>query len=473
MSSRGSANLLHPDRLFPVESKTRDLARELYQSVANLPILSPHGHTDQDWFAFDTPFADPVSLLLTPDHYVLRMLYSQGIPLTEFGVFPAGETPREFDPRRAWRRFAENYHLFRGTPTDIWMKHVFHEVFGIDQSLNGESSDLYFDQMNDRLRSDAYKPRALFDRFKIEVLATTDAATDTLDSHQKIRTGWGRRVIPTYRPDAAVDPEHELFFESVRTLGELTGENTATYTGYLKAHRTRRDFFKKMGATATDHGHPTPMTADLSSADAEKLFAKLLKNDFTAVDAELFRAHMLLKMAEMSIDDGLVMQLHPGSFRNHNPWLMKTFGRDKGADIPIAVEYTRPLKALLDKFGNDTRLGLILYTLDETTYSRELAPLAGHYPALRLGAPWWFHDSPEGMIRFRRGVTETAGFYNTAGFVDDTRAFFSIPARHDVSRRIDARFLSELVNEHRMTEADAFETIKDLSSTLARKAYRL
>jgi glucuronate isomerase len=465
--------LLHPDRLFPVDPRSRDLARSLYESVRALPILSPHGHTDQEWFAHDAPFSDPVALLITPDHYVLRMLYSQGFKLEEFGVFPSGTRPPGFDPRKAWRHFSENYRLFRGTPTDLWMSHVFHEVFGIEKALAKENADFFFDTMNDKLKSPAFRPRALFDRFKIEVLATTDAATDDLESHAKIRSDWNRRVIPTYRPDSAVDPEHESFFESLTLLGKLTGENVTTFNGYLNAHRARRQFFKKAGATATDHGHPSPLTLDLDSPSAEKLFQKVIRREANAQDAEAFRAHMLLKMAEMSVDDGLVMQLHPGSYRNHNPSLMKTFGRDKGADIPIAVEFTRSLKPLLDRLGNDSRLRLILYTLDETTYARELAPLAGHYPALRLGAPWWFHDSAEGMIRYRKSVTETAGFYNTAGFVDDTRAFFSIPARHDVARRMDARFLSELVNEHRMRETDAFELIKDLSSTLVREAYRL
>ncbi|MES2856042.1 MAG: glucuronate isomerase [Bdellovibrionota bacterium] len=473
MASLAKDTLLHPDRLFPIDGKTRDFARELYRTVCDLPILSPHGHTDQEWFSQNASFTDPVSLLLTPDHYVLRMLYSRGHDLAKFGIFPPGKSDETFDPRKAWRIFADHFHLFRGTPTDLWMKHVFHQVFNLEAPLSGETSDRYFDQMVESLKSDQFKPRALFDRFKIEVLATTDAAIDTLEAHAKIKKDWGRRIIPTYRPDAAVDPEHESFFDSVAELGRLTNEDVSSFEGYLRAHRTRRIFFKSMGATATDHGHPSTMTIDLTSAQAEKLFARILSRDFSAGDAETFRAHMLLRMAEMSLDDGLVMQLHPGSFRNHNPRLMEKFGRDKGADIPVAVEYTRSLKALLDRFGNDSKLNLILYTLDESTYTRELAPLAGHYPALTLGAPWWFHDSPEGMIRFRKSVTETAGFYNTAGFVDDTRAFFSIPARHDVSRRMDCRFLSELVGEHRISEKDAFALIEDLSSGLTRKAYRL
>lgn len=466
-------HLLHPDRLFPVEPRTRDLTRRLYDSVKGLPIVSPHGHTDPEWFASNANFTDPVSLLITPDHYVLRMLYSQGVRMEALGVAPVDGSRAETDARKIWGLFASKFHLFRGTPSDLWMKHVFHEIFGLDIPFGPETAETYFDAITDRLRSASFSPRALFERFEIEVLATTDAATDSLEAHSKIRKEWRGRVIPTYRPDASVDPEHESFSWSLDELTRLTGEEARTWKGYLAAHAKRRLFFKMSGATATDHGHPTAATANLSATEAEKLFARVQKPGFTSDEAELFRAHMLVKMAEMSLDDGLVMQLHPGSFRNHNPHLMSMFGRDKGADIPVSVEYTRALKPLLDRVGNDSRLTLILFTLDETNYARELAPLAGHYPALRLGPPWWFHDSPEGMIRFRRQVTETAGFANTTGFVDDTRAFFSIPARHDVARRMDCRFLAELVSEHRLDERDAFELAEDLAVNLARKAYRV
>lgn len=470
---RSNDQLLHPDRLFPVDPGTRALTRALYETVKDLPIVSPHGHTDPEWFSLDANFTDPVSLLITPDHYVLRMLYSQGVALEDLGVEAIDGSRTEKDARKIWRLFASKFHLFNATPSDLWMKHVFHEIFRLEEPFSEESADRFFDAMTDRLRSSAFSPRSLFEKFNIEVLATTDAATDSLEAHSKIRKEWRGRVIPTYRPDASVDPEHESFSWSLDELSRITGEDAKTWRGYLDAHRKRRLVFKMNGATATDHGHPTPMTANLGEAEAEKLFSRVQKTGVDARDAELFRALMLTKMAEMSLDDGLVMQLHPGSFRNHNPALMAKFGRDKGADIPVQVEYTRSLKALLDRVGNESRLNVILYTLDETNYARELAPLAGHYPALLLGAPWWFHDSPEGMMRFRRQVTETAGLANTAGFVDDTRAFFSIPARHDVSRRMDCRFLAELVGEHRLDETTAFSHAPVLAAGLARKAYRL
>lgn len=467
-----NATLLHPDRLFPSDSKTRDVARELYATVKDAPIISPHGHTDPGWFADNVSFGDPVSLLITPDHYVLRMLYSQGISLEEMGVMTKngeGET----DKRKIWKKFAENFYLFRGTPSDMWLRHVFHEVFRIERPFTVENADFYFDQMSSMLASKDFLPRALFERFRIEVLATTDAATDDLSQHKKIREEWGKRVIPTYRPDGVIDPEHEDFLKNMELFAKVSGEDVYSWKGYLSAHRKRREFFKSMGATASDHGHPTARTLKLTDADGDKLFSRIVKGNVSPQEAESFRAHMLWKLAEMSEDDGLVMQLHPGSFRNHNPELFQKFGRDKGADIPGIIEYTHSLRPLLDSFGNSKKFRMILFTLDETNYSRELAPLAGHYPALRLGPAWWFHDSPEGMIRQRKQTMETAGFYNQTGFIDDTRAFFSIPARHDVARRIDARVLAELVTEHRMSREEADETIRDLNGRLARESFRL
>lgn len=464
--------LLHPDRLFPVDPKTRGMARELYDLVKSAPIISPHGHTDPEWFSADVSFGDPVSLLIIPDHYVLRMLYSQGISMTDLGV-KTKEGKGESDKRKIWKLFSQNFYLFRGTPSSLWLKHVFHEVFKLERPLSGETADYYFDAISEKLNSKEYHARALFDRFNIEVLATTDSPVDTLSAHKKIKDEWGRRVIPTYRPDGVIDPEHEDFQKNLKLFGEVSGEDVYYWKGYLSAHRKRREFFKSMGATATDHGHPSARALKLTEGEAEKLFSKVTSKKFSAEDAENFRAHMLWRMAEMSQDDNLVMQLHPGSFRNHNPYLFETFGRDKGADIPMAIQFTEPLRPLLSSFGNNPQFKMILFTLDESTYSRELAPLAGHYPCLKLGPAWWFHDSPEGMIRHRKETMETAGFYNVTGFIDDTRAFFSIPARHDVSRRIDARILAELVSEHRLTFSEAHDIMKSVTTTLAKEAFNL
>jgi glucuronate isomerase len=465
---------LHPDRIFPPEPAVRDIARRLHARVADLPVISPHGHTDPRWFADNEPFTNAAGLLLTPDHYLFRMLVSQGVPLAELGVPRADGTVESDDPRRSWQRLAEHYHLFRGTPSRMWLDWVFVNVFGFDVQLDAETADRYFDAIGEKLAHADFLPRALFERFNIEVLTTTESPLDELQHHARIRdSDWNGRVITAYRPDPTVDPEFEGFRDNVARLGEITGEDTASWDGYLAAHRARRAFFRDMGATSTDHGHATAATADLERRVVELLFQKVTDGEFSEAEAELFRAQMLTEMARMSVEDGLVMQIHPGSFRNHSRLVHEQYGRDKGFDIPMRTDYVRALKPLLDAVGLEPRLSIILFTLDETTYSRELAPLAGVYPSLKLGPAWWFYDSPEGMRRFREHTTETAGFYNTVGFNDDTRAFLSIPARHDVARRVDAAYLARLVAEHQLSEKEAMEVIVDLAYNLPRKAYKL
>ena len=465
--------MLNANRLFPAESSARAVAAKLYETVKDLPIISPHGHTDPRWFAENGPFPNPAALFIQPDHYIFRMLYSQGVSLESLGI-PQVDGKECADPREVWRIFAKHYYLFRGTPTRLWLDYAFENQFGLKERLNVNNADEYYDLIAKALETPEYRPRALFERFNIEVLATTDSPLDTLEYHQAIRdSGWKGRVLPTFRPDSVIDAEYAGFLGNIERLGEITGENIGTYKGYLNALRSRRAFFKSMGATATDHGHLTAMTADLDAATAESLYGRILSGRSVPQEQEIFQAQMLTEMAGMSVEDGLTMQLHPGSVRNHNVVIYKKFGRDKGADMPSPTEYARNLRPLLSKYGNDSRLTFILFTLDETAFSRELAPLAGHYPALRLGPPWWFHDSPEGMMRFRETATETAGFYNTVGFNDDTRAFLSIPARHDVARRVDSAFLGRLVAEHRLDENEAFEVIQDLTVNLVRKAYKL
>ncbi len=466
--------LLDADRLFPIEDRARGIARALYDTVRALPIVSPHGHTDPRWYAEDAAFPDPARLFVTPDHYVFRMLHSQGVALEDLGVPRADGGPVEQDPRVIWRRFAERFHLFRGTPSRLWLDHAFETVFGIDERLSADSADRIYDRIADCLARPEFRPRALFERFGIEVIATTESPLDDLRWHAMIRdSGWGGRVVTAYRPDPVVDPEFAGFADNVAQLGALTGEDATTWGGYLAAHRTRRAFFKTFGATSTDHGHATARTEDLPQAEARALFEKALRGACTPEEADAFRGHMLTEMARMSLDDGLVLQIHPGSFRNHSGPVLDRFGRDKGYDIPTRTDYVRALKPLLDAVGERADLTVIVFTLDETSYARELAPLAGVYPALRLGPAWWFHDSAEGMRRFREMTTETAGFYNTVGFNDDTRAFCSIPARHDVARRVDCAYLATLVASGRLAEDEAFEVAHDLAYRLAKQAYRL
>ncbi len=467
-------SLLDDDRLFPADPRTRDLSRALYAQARELPIISPHGHTQPVWFAQNEAFPNPAELFVTPDHYVCRMLFSQGVRLEDLGINRLDGSPVESDPRAIWRRFADHYYLFRGTPSQMWVDYSFEHVFGITTPLGPETADQIYDQIAECLAKPEFRPRALFDRFNIELLATTEGPLDTLEHHDTIQASdWDGRVITTYRPDAVVDPQARGFLDNLDRFGALVGEDATTWDGYLAAHRKHRAEFKKRGATATDHGHPSAQTADLSDAEVRALFDRVRQPGVSAEDAELFRAQMLTEMARMSLDDGLVMQIHPGSRRNHHAGMFDAFGPDKGFDIPGRTDYVSALRPLLQAVGLEPGLQIILFTLDETSYSRELAPLAGVYPCLKLGPPWWFFDSAEGMMRFRQLATETAGFYNTAGFNDDTRAFCSIPARHDVARRVDSAYLADLVVTGRLREGEAFELIHDLTYSLAKKAYRL
>ena len=462
--------LLHPDRLFPADPSAREIARRLYAGISSLPLVSPHGHTQASWFARNEPFSNPAALFVQPDHYVFRMLYSQGVSLDDLEI----GRPEITDPRKVWRIFASHYYLFRGTPTRMWLDYSFQEEFGLMERLSETNADRYYDLIAEKLQTPEFRPRALYKKFNLEVLATTDSPLDSLEHHQCIQnSGWEARIIPNFRPDSLVDPDFPEFAQNISRLGSQTGEETSSWRGYLRALRKARERFRQLGCTATDHGHPTAQTADLDSADTERLFSEVLSGKADAARRELFRAQMLTEMAAMSLEDGLVMQIHPGSFRNHNVALYRRFGRDMGADIPQAINYVSALQPLLARFGNEAGLTIILFTLDESTYSRELAPLAGHYPCLRLGPAWWFYDSPEGMMRFREMTTETAGFYNTVGFNDDTRAFLSIPARHDLARRIDCAFLGRLVAEHRIDEAEAHEVAYALTYTLVKEAYKL
>ena len=465
---------MHPDRCFDADPDVRRIARDLYEGTRALPIVSPHGHVDARLLATNEPFPDPAALLVTPDHYVLRMLYARGVPLESLGVAPRDGGAFERDPRRIWRRFAERYGIYTGTPTGLWMDYELHELFGIRERLNAESADRVYDAIAERLASPELRPRALFERFNIEVLATTDAASDSLEHHEAIRrSGWQARVIPTFRPDALFRISSRGWKGAVTALGSAAGRPIESAEQLIAALAARRAFFKQMGATATDHGVTEPYTEIVSAGEAERLFERASRGDATAADQRRWEAHLLMTMARMSTEDGLVMQLHAGAVRDHHTRLFERFGPDIGGDIPIATEYTRNLRALLDAFSGEQRFTLILFTLDESTYSRELAPLAGHYPAVRLGAPWWFHDSVEGMTRFLDRTAETAGIDKLAGFTDDTRAFCSIPARHDLSRRVQANWLARLVSRHIIDLTDGHAFARALAYELAKQSYRL
>ena len=481
---------LDPDRLLPPEPGVRRIARALYEEIAALPIVSPHGHVDPRLLADPAAtFGTPVDLLLTPDHYVLRMLHSQGVPLEALGVRPrpggtggsAGDEvagidgpPVQADPRRAWQLFADHQALFRGTPSGLWLAHVLAEVLGIAAPLRSENARAVYDAIEAALATPAFRPRALFERFGIETLCTTDGIADPLDAHRAIRaSGWPGDVRPTPRLDGVVDLGAPGWRLRLDALSAAVGRDITTTAALVAAIEERRAVFRSLGAVATDHGVETAFTGRLERADADSILARALRGDARPDDARRFTGHLLIELARMSAEDGLVMQLHVGSLRNHDGPLHERFGPDIGADIPVGVELTRNLRPLLEAFGDDDRLRLVVFTLDESVYARELAPLAGHYPALRLGPPWWFHDSPNGIVRYLDAVTETAGLANLAGFNDDTRAFCSIPARHDTWRRMCAGWLAGLVARHVVDESAAREMAVELAVGLARRTYRL
>lgn len=471
---RSGSSLLSPDRFFDSDPEIRRVAREIYGETRLLPLVCPHGHVDPALLAENSAFPEPTALLITPDHYIFRMLYSQGIRLEELGIPKRDGSHVASDPRRIWQIFADHYYLFRGTPTGVWLDYELYELFGVDLRLASETASRIYDQILERLSSAEYLPRALFKRFNIEVLVTTDKATDTLGHHQALRnSGWKGRVLPCFRPDAVFRIAGEEWQQEIDALGEAVGRDVTSYRLFINALEERREFFKSMGATASDHAVVEPYAERLSDPDAESLFERALRGRASLDDQRRFEAHMLMESARMSVEDGLVMQIHPGAYRDHNEQIFRRYGADKGGDIPVGTEYTRNLHALLNAYGNDPKLTLVLFTLDESTYARELAPLAGHYPSVRLGPPWWFHDSIEGMTRYRQTVTETAGIYNTAGFNDDTRAFCSIPARHDLSRRVDANWLGGLVARHVVDLGDAHKMARALAYDLARDTYKL
>jgi len=466
----------HEDRYFDPDPTIRKHARELYDETRALPIVSPHGHVDAALLASNQAFSDPASLIVTSDHYILRLLYSRGVPLESLGVAPIDGAPpsAEKDPRKIWQTFVDHWHLFRATPTQAWIEYELRDVFGIKFRLDSESATKIYDSIAERLDLAEFRPRALLKRFNIEVLATTDGASDSLEHHRTLREAkLPARIIPTFRPDALFRIGSPSWRPEVQRLGKVIGREIKKYRDLLGAIEQRRAEFKAAGATATDHAVVSARTERLKDGEIDRLFFSAIRGTATEEDQSRFEAHLLMEMAAQSVEDGLVMQVHAGALRNHNEMVHRRFGPDRGGDIPVATEFTRNLRPLLNAYGNDSRFRLIVFTLDESAYSRELAPLAGHYPAMLLGAPWWFHDSIEGMMRFRRATTETAGIENTAGFTDDTRAFCSIPARHDLARRVDANYLGGLVARHVIDMPDAREMAKAMAYDLAKRAYRL
>jgi len=465
---------LHENRYFNPNPVVRKIAIELYQKVKNLPLICPHGHVDPEILAKNRPFSNPTELIVIPDHYIFRMLYSQGISLQSLGIPLKNKPPIETDYQKIWQTFADHFYLFAGSPVAAWLNCEMTQVFGIKLKLNSKNAMTIYDQIQQKLSSSEFLPRNLFDRFNIEILTTTDDPSDTLVHHREIQDSeWSGKVIPCFRPDGLINIQNKNWKKNIEELSRISEIDIMGYSNFIEALEKRRIFFKHMGAVSTDQGVTIPFTHELSSIEAEAIFNRALRGEASENDSRLFTAHMLMEMARMSIEDGLVMQIHAGVYRNHNPFIFEKFGEDKGCDIPLATEFTNNLRPLLNKYGNHPKFSLIVFTIDEATYSRELAPLASHYPAMKLGPPWWFNDSIEGMIRYRQRITETAGFYNTVGFNDDTRAFPSIPARHDLCRRVDSDFLASLVARHIIDMEEAHKINHALAYDLAKKSHKL
>lgn len=466
---------LHPDRYFGCGKDALPLARELYQQMSSFPILSPHGHVNPAILASNRAFPDPVALLITPDHYITRMLASLGIDYEQIGIPRLQEAAQSrTTPEEIWQKLADNWIAFTGTPSKIWFEEILSEVFEIESPFTSENAQLIYQRISESLQSPEFLPQKLFGEFRIEVLATTDGTSDSLEHHRSLRSSQvPGRIIPTFRPDDVSDPERTDWQLALRKLEEVANFEIETFAALRSALRIARDRFIAMGATATDHGMPSALSIELEDSEKERLFADLRSGNCTKESAEIFRGIMLMEHAQMSADDGLVMQLHPGAVRNHSQLIYETYGPDRGFDIPARTEFTHALKPLLNRFGFAEKFKLVIFTLDESTYSRELAPIAGAYPAVRLGPPWWFHDSLNGMRRWRDATVETAGFLNTVGFIDDTRAFLSIPVRHDVARRFDAGYLANLVTERGIAESDARYLASQVAYHLSKDFFNL
>jgi glucuronate isomerase len=473
MGSPPAPLALHPDRLLPAEPELRSIARGLYDAVAELPIISPHGHVDPGILLDDTPFRDPASLFVTPDHYVTRLLHANDVSLDALGV-GRGPLP-EPEAREVWRQLCSNWRVFRGTPMRYWLEAELGDIFDVTVRPSDKTADEIYDQIAERLAHPEYRPRALFERFRISALATTDDPCDDLSPHAALAAdeSWSGRVIPTFRPDRYLEAAQPGWAELIGRLGEVADVDTGTYAGWVEAMQRRRRYFVEHGATSADHSHEDVRTDPLEPAEVDRIYTNALAGTATDSEAVALRRHLLLEMARMSCDDGLVMTLHPGVLRNHHTPTFEQYGADVGCDIPLTVEFTDALRPLLERYGTHPNLHLVVFTMDETVFSRELGPLAGFYPSVYVGAPWWFLDAPDAVRRFRGAVTESAGFTRTSGFIDDTRAFCSIPARHDMARRLDSGYLARLVTEHRIDEDEALETARDLVASQPTRVFKL
>lgn len=460
--------MLHPYRLLGTHPEQTKLAYEHLKEAASYPLICPHSHVNPALFSDSQgSFPNPVEMFVRRDVRVLSQLHSQGVRLEPF-------LDPNRDPEEVWRMFARHYRLFWGTSTALWLEQQLETVFAISEALDESSADHIYQTLVARIAQPEYRPRAVLERLKIEILCTTASATDPLLHYRTLSQGaWAGRVLPVFRPDKLLWTAHPDWLPELHKLAAQTSGPITRMRAFLDALRQRRHEFKRLGCVATDHGCERPYTERLSSKAADDLFSLALKGKITIAESIRLQGHLLIEMAKMSLEDGLVMQIHTGSYQDHNGELLVRFGPNKGADLPLATEFTSNLKPLLGVVGNEPAMKLVLFSLDETAYGRDLGPLAGHYPAVFVGAPWSFHNGPKGLMRYFDQVVETAGLCNTAGFQDHARSVGTLAARHDLWRRIACRWLANLELEGRLSHAQARSMLGDLANGRARKVYGL
>ncbi|GAB3915077.1 uronate isomerase [Microlunatus endophyticus] len=460
----------HPDRLLPADTGLRDLARSIYQQVSGAPIYSPHGHVDAAVLAENRPFGNPAELLITPDHYVTRLIHAYGVGLDQLGV----NTP-DADPREIWRLFCSHWHVFAGTVVRYWFESELSEVFGLTVQPSAETADDLYDQLSEQLARPDFRPRELFDRFNIAVLATTDDPASDLSAHQLLAADpdFTGTAVPTFRADRYMTPNVPGWKGFLEELAAAADIDTGSYAGLVEALRNRRAYFKQNGGTATDSGTADAYAIPLPDAEAERIHRAALGGSVAPDEVVAYRRNLLYQLAAMSAEDGLVMQLHADVVRNYDQASFAAYGPDTGHDLPGPATFTAGLRQVLNDFGRSDTFRIVLFTTDETSFSQQIAPLAGFYPSVYVGAPWWFIDTPAAISRFRAAATDSAGFGKTSGFIDDTRAYCSIPARHDMSRRLDAGFLAGLVATHQLGEDEAYEIAGDLAGSVPVNTFRL
>ncbi len=454
-----ATTICHADRLFPADLSTRMLARRLYESVRGLPLVCSGVVADPSWFAENPALPDPAQVFVQSDRQVWAILRGHGVAPGQLGVADDGASIAG-DPASVWKVFAANYHAFRGTPTRLWHDHAFSTLFGLNERLSADNSDRFYTRVAECLAKPEFRPRALFQRFNIELLSALATPFDSLDPYLAARGSLKGRLVPTYCPDRLVDANNPGFITALDRFAELTSTDAWTWKGYLDAHRQRRAQFKSAGALAISQFALAARTADLPAEDAEKLFAKIVSRDFSPAEGDLFRAQMATEMARMSLDDGLVLQLHLDTPPVHDP----------EQKVPPPMPSVDGLLPLLQRFRGEPGLRVVACQDGLSAQADELARLASEYACLFVSAGGSGGSEP--MRRFRAMSFQNAAFYKTLNALQGQR-FIALAALTDAIRRLDCAFLAEFVVAHRLDEDEAHAMAKDVAYGISKKVYHL